>query len=275
MALKSRHWAELTTRDFGALDPERTVALLPVAAIEQHGPHLPLAVDALLVDGIVAATLPRLPVELPLLVLPTQSIGFSVEHERFAGTLTLKPETVLALWCELGECVAASGVRKLLIFNSHGGNPGISDLAARTLRARCGLIVYGANWFNLPIQSELDALFSTDEQRFGIHAGAIETSLMLALQPASVDLGAARNFASSSRERARAFPILGNGKSAKLGWQTQDLNPDGAIGDATAASADKGRILLDAAARELALLLVELSRLPLSTLVEAPRRPGA
>ena len=268
--LKSRYWAELTTRDFAALDPHATVAVLPVAAVEQHGPHLPLAVDTLLVDGIVGAALPLLAPELPVLVLPTQAIGLSPEHERFAGTLTLSPQTLLALWCELGECVARSGVKKLLFFNSHGGQVSATDIAARMLRARCDLIAYSASWFNLPIEQQLDTAFSAREQRFGVHGGAIETAMMLALHPQLVDRSAARAFDSTSSARAAQFPLLGNGRSAKFGWQMQDINPAGAAGDATSASAEQGRRVVDAAAVQLAQLLAELSRLPLSTLVDRP-----
>ncbi|MEO9101198.1 MAG: creatininase family protein [Burkholderiaceae bacterium] len=270
MALKSRYWAELTTRDFAALDAQATVAVLPVAAIEQHGPHLPLSVDTLLVDGIVQATLPLLPPDLSVLVLPTQAIGLSPEHERFAGTLTLSPQTLLALWCEIGECVAKSGVRKLLFLNSHGGQVSATDIAARMLRARCELIAYSSSWFNLPIQPVLDAAFAAEEQRFGVHGGAIETSMMLALHPDLVDMSAAQDFSSSSRLRAPVFPLLGNGRSAKFGWQMQDVNPAGAAGDASSATADKGRSVIDAAAAQLAVLLDELSRLPLATLVDRP-----
>ncbi len=216
MRMNARCWADLTTRDFATLDPNTTVAVLPVAAIEQHGPHLPLAVDTLLVDGIVRATLPLLAPELPVLILPTQAIGLSPEHERFAGTLTLSPQTLLALWCEIGECVAKSGVRKLLFLNAHGGQVSATDIAARLLRARCELIAYSTSWFNLPIQSVLDAAFNAEEQRFGVHGGAIETSMMLALHPELVDMSAAQDFVSSSRTRAADFPLLGNGRSAQV-----------------------------------------------------------
>lgn len=270
--LESHYWADLTTRDFARLDAEKTVALLPLGAVEQHGPHLPLSVDQTLVDGIVAAALAQLAADLPVLVLPTQAVGLSVEHARFAGTLTLRPETLIALWTEIGECVANSGVRKLLLFNAHGGHVGALDIVARTLRARCDLIVYGASWFSLPIEAELDALFSADERRFGIHGGEIETSMMLALCPQRVDMRAARDFDSSSRQRAAEYPVLGNGRSAKFAWQMEDVNPAGAAGNAARADADRGQKLVDAAARQLALLLAEISRLPLSMLVERPAR---
>lgn len=266
----SRFWADLATTDFARLDAERTVAVLPVAATEQHGPHLPLSVDADLANGIVAAALSHLAADLPVLVLPTQTVGFSPEHARFAGTLTLKAETVLRLWTDIGDSVADSGVKKLVLFNAHGGQVGLMDPVARDLRARRGLLVYSVNWFNLPLLDaqgrDAGTLFSADEHRFGIHAGDIETSMMLALRPERVRMQHARNFRSSSQDRAETWPLLGNGRSARLGWQMQDYNPSGAVGDAAAATPEKGRALIEAAGLQLARLLDEVSKLPLSTL---------
>jgi creatinine amidohydrolase len=270
MKTKSRFWANLSTRDFAQLDVAHTIAVLPVAAIEQHGPHLPLNVDTTLVDGVVAAALGHLPADLPVLILPTQAVGLSPEHLRFPGTLSLKAETVIALWTQIGESVARAGIRKLVLLNAHGGQVGVMDIVARDLRARLDMLVYSVNWFDLPLGDAVEDLFSAEEHRFGIHAGEIETSMMLALAPDQVDMAQARNFASTSQERAKKFEILGNGRSAKLGWQMQDYNPQGAVGNAAAASADKGRSLLDAAGRTLAQLLAEIGQLPLSTLVDQP-----
>ncbi|MBA3771437.1 MAG: creatininase family protein [Ramlibacter sp.] len=268
MTTKSRFWADLTTRDFAEIDPAAAVAVLPVAATEQHGPHLPLSVDQALLDGVIAAALPRLPATAQVLFLPTQQVGYSPEHSRFAGTLTLSSATVTAIWTEIGECVARAGFRKLLLLNSHGGQVSLVDIVARELRTRCKLIVYSCSWWNLPLGEEISGLFSAQEHRFGVHAGDIETSMMLALRPQHVDMAQARDFKSSSQDRAARYPILGNGGSAKLGWQMQDYNAQGAAGNAASATAAKGRAMVDAAGRQLALLLQELGRLPLSTLVD-------
>ena len=274
MRLPSRFWADLTTRDFSGLtqapDVGEVVAVLPLGATEQHGPHLALSVDSDLVDAVVGAALPLLPAELPVLVLPTQKIGKSNEHARFPGTLTLGAETLIRVWTEIGDCVAATGVRKLLLFNAHGGQVALMDIVGRDLRARHDLIVYHSNWYELPLADEAMAPFGPDERRFGVHGGDMETSMMLAIRPALVDMEQARDFASTSRQRARDYPILGNGRSARLAWQMQDYNPQGAAGNAAAATADKGRALVASAATQLALLLAEFSRLPLSTLVERP-----
>jgi creatinine amidohydrolase len=278
MNTPSRFWADLSTQDFAQListgQAAQTIAVLPVAATEQHGPHLPVSVDTVLVDGVVAAALAHLAPDVNVLFLPTQAVGLSPEHARFPGTLTLKNETILRLWTDIGESVAAAGIRKLLLFNSHGGQVSVMDLVARDLRARLDMLVYSVSWFNLPLLDangqDLSTLFSADEHRFGIHGGDIETSMMLALDPAHVDMAQAQNFSSTSQERAQRFDILGNGKSAKLGWQMQDYNPAGAVGNAAAATAEKGRAVVDAAGRSLARLLAEFEQLPLGTLVPHP-----
>ena len=272
MPLASRFWAELSTADFAGLDAASTVARLPLGATEQHGPHLPLSVDQCLVDGIVSRALPQLPPEAPVLVLPTQQVGYSPEHAGFPGTLTLPVETVIATWIALGECVARAGVRKLLLFNAHGGQVSLMDIVARELRMRCQLIVYSCSWWNLPLGDAVTGLFPADEHRFGVHAGDMETSLMLALRSGSVRMRQAQDFHSTSQDRAAQYPVLGNGRSAKFGWAMQDYNASGAAGNAAAATADKGRRVLEAAGIQLALLLQEIARLPLATVVDLPRR---
>ena len=271
--LPSRFWADLSTRDFAALQSTgqaaQLVAVLPVAAVEQHGPHLPLSVDATLLQGVIDAALPHLGADVPALFLPPQNIGLSTEHESFAGTLTLSPATVIALWTELGACVARAGVKKLLIFNSHGGNVAVMDIVARELRQRHGLLVYSASWFSLPQPPEVQGLFSAQEHRFGIHAGDIETSMMLHLAPGTVHMEHAQNFRSTSQDRAERFAILGNGKSAKMGWAMEDYHPSGAVGQADAATADKGRAVVQAAGAALAALLAEVAALPLDTVRDA------
>ena len=263
-AAASRHWADWRSPDFARLDRARAIAVLPVAAIEQHGPHLPQTVDADLAHGIVEAALPHLPPELPALFLPPLSIGYSPEHLGFAGTLSLKADTVLRLWGDVAESVAASGLRRLLLLNIHGGNVGLLDVAARDWRQRLGLTVVSSSWFNWPLigpdGEDVSARFSAAEHRFGVHAGQIETAMMLALRPERVDMAAARDFASSSQRRAALCPLLGDGRSAKLAWMAQELNPAGATGHAAAARAEDGRAVLDAAGRALARLLVDFDR---------------
>lgn len=275
--LATRLWSELSTLDFERLRRskaiEQVLAVLPVAATEQHGPHLPLCVDQALIEGIIAKTLPLLAPNLPVLFLPVQAVGRSEEHLRFPGTLSLSAQTLMQVWMELGECVARSGVRKLLLLNAHGGQVSMMDIVARDLRSRLDLLVYHANWYDLPLAATVQDQFSAEEQRFGIHGGDIETSMMLALRPKLVNMQEARDFKSSAQKRAAKYPILGNGKSAKMGWMTQDYNPMGAAGNAAAATPAKGKALVHESARLLAQLLQELCDLPLSTLVDRPDLP--
>ena len=274
MDLPSRFWADLTSRHFSQLAGSsvinQTVAVLPVAAIEQHGPHLPVSVDTTLVNGVIEASLPHLPAALPVLFMPTQQVGKSNEHIRFPGTLTLSAQTLIAVWMELGACVARAGIKKLVLLNSHGGQMGVMEIVARDLRAAHDLIVFSSNWYTLPLGDEVMNLFTPQEHRFGIHAGDMETSMMLALREKYVDMAHAQHFHTQAEERAKTYPLLGNGNAAKLGWQVQDYNPYGAAGDATRATAAKGHAVINAAGLQLARLLQEVSSLPLSTLNSQP-----
>ena len=276
MQLPSRFWADLTSRQFAQLAAspaiDQAVAVLPVAATEQHGPHLPVSVDTTLINGVVNASLAHLPADLPVLFLPTQQVGKSNEHIRFPGTLTLSAQTLISVWMELGACVARAGFKKLVLLNSHGGQVSVMDIVARDLRTAHDLIVYHTSWYNLPLGSDVMGQFPPEEHRFGVHAGDIETSMMLALAPGQVDMVQAKKFHSTSQDRAAIYPILGNGSSAKLGWQMQDYNAMGAAGNAAAATAAKGQHLVDAAGVQLAKLLQEVGSLPLSTLNPRPQQ---
>jgi creatinine amidohydrolase len=264
---RTRQWSDLTTTDFASLDLNRTIAVLPLGATEQHGPHLPLSVDANLAHSMVQAAT-HLPPDLPVLFLPVQRVGYSPEHAAFAGTLSLKAETVIHLWTDIAE---RAGQRRaqLVLFNTHGGNTGLMDVVARDWRNRLGMLVYSTSWFNLPLLEAdgKDAMerFPAAEQRFGVHGGQVETSMMLALKPRLVRQSRFKSFASTSEQRARGYPTLGNGRSAKLAWAAQDLNP-GRRRRAAAADLEDGLALIDAAGRALATLLREVDRLPANTL---------
>lgn len=266
--LRSRFWVDWRAADFAAPGMDRTVAILPVAAIEQHGPHLPVSVDTAIADAIVQASLPHLPADSRALFLPTQSIGKSNEHAAFAGTLSFSSETILRVWTEIGDAVAAAGIRKLILFNTHGGQVSVMDLVARDLRTKHGMIVVSTSWFSLPVDF---SAFSAHEMRFGVHGGEVETSMMLAIAPERVDMAQAENFASSSEIRSRQYAVLGNGRSAKLAWATQDLNPAGVAGNAKAATAPRGQALIEDAGRQLAALIGEVERLPLATVKRGTR----
>ncbi len=267
MRLPAR-WQDLCHTDFAGLDRERTVALLAVGAIEQHGPHLPLATDAVLAEAVRDRALEQAEEGLPILVLPTLPIGKSNEHLGFPGTLTLSAETLGRLWYEVGASVARAGVRKLMFLNSHGGQPQVMQIVARELRIRHEMLVVGCSWFQFGLP---EGLFETREIRHGIHGGDIETSMMLAVRPELVRMERARNFEPATLDDEERYPLLRSLGAGAYGWMAQDLHPEGVCGNAAVATAEKGRAVIDHAAAKLLTLLREVSALPLSRL--RPARP--
>jgi creatinine amidohydrolase len=261
---RSKYWAELNTTDFAQLDELSTVAVLPLGATEQHGPHLPLCVDTCIANALVSGALSILGPSAPVVVLPTLEVGLSTEHTSFAGTLSYPPELLLSVLAQMGKSVAQAGLQKMLLFNAHGGNSALMEVAARELRAKHGLMVYSTSWFNLPLDQEVMEMFTAEEHRFGIHGGAVETSLMMNLHPGRVRPEKFKHFESAQQLRAQKYPILGNGRSAKLAWLMEDYNAEGAAGDLSQASAEKGRLILASAAKQLSLLWQEISQLPMS-----------
>lgn len=253
-------WHDMRTTDFASVDADRTIALLPVAAIEQHGPHLPLSTDAVINEGIVRLMMQRLPAGSSVLVLPALTVGDSLEHTAFKGTLSVDLQALLGLWLSIGHSVARAGVRKLVIFNSHGGQRAHVDQVALRLRVDCGMLVVRAHSFALGVPT---GLFDADELTHGLHGGALETSLMLHLRPDLVRQDALADFPSTGRTLAARGGVLGLEEAAGLGWMMQDVNPDGACGNATAATAAKGERLLDHLADRLVRLLGEVARHPL------------
>ena len=261
MALKSHWWWDLTTRDFAELNAEEVIAVLPVGAVEQHGPHLPVRVDAAINAGIIARAVELMPPECMALVLPMTPVGKSDEHLAFPGTLTLSHETLGRVWYELGECVHRAGIRKILFLNSHGGQPQLLEIVCRDLRVKLGMFAVTAMWSQL---IDVSDLYGADEVRHGIHGGQIETSVMLHLHPGLVAMKHAENFVPLTVQVERESGLLGPKGAAKFGWQAQDLNPKGACGDATKATAELGRITVERAAARLLTLIDDISRYPMS-----------
>jgi creatinine amidohydrolase len=259
----------MTSADFARVDPERWVAVLPVGAVEQHGPHLPLMVDAAINRGIVDRALELVPEHLPVTVLPMTWVGRSEEHLAYPGSLTHSAETLRRLWYEIGASVARAGVRKLLILNSHGGQIQVMQIVARQLRIDREMFVAAVSWPQLGLP---DGLIDAGERRHGIHAGEVETSLMLALHPEHVRMAEARDFVPLTKRADNDFPLLMGLGAAGFGWMAQDLEPSGAAGDASRASAETGQAILDHVARQTAVLLDEMVRYPLAHLADGPAR---
>jgi creatinine amidohydrolase len=261
-------WSELTTKDFEGLDPEKTIAVLPVAATEQHGPHLPVMTDVAIAEGMLACLKRRLPADMRVLVLPIQSIGKSNEHVLSPGTLTLSADTLLRVLVETGEGVRRAGLRKLVLANSHGGNASVIATAARELRVRFGMLAVATHWrwFGLP-----EGMYDAVESKHGIHAGDIETSLMLEFRKDLVRMDKAKNFVSSAVGMEKEFKHLTPAGTHSFGWIAQDLNPDGAVGNAAIAAAEKGARTAEHQAGGFIALLRDMTAFSLSRLHAAER----
>ncbi len=258
--MKSGNWQDLATTDFGAVDAETTIALFPVSAVEQHGPHLPLSTDAEIADGIVRAALDGLPSPPTVLVLPGFVVGDSVEHTSFPGTLSIDAATLAAAWFDIGRSVARAGIRKLVIFNSHGGQKALVDLAAMRLRAELAMLVVRASYFSFGMP---EGLFDEREILHGVHGGEIETSLMLHLRADLVRRDALDRFSGLPEALADRNVVLGAEKPAGFAWMSEDLHPEGVCGDAASADAERGGRYLDYLGERLRTLLVELAETPL------------
>ena len=253
--LPTHCWTELITTDITTEAMHDVLAILPVAAIEQHGPHLPLGTDLFIMEGYLRQVSALLTADFPALILPTQAVGLSDEHLAFSGTLSLKPETAIRVWTDIGESLHRAGCRKLVIISSHGGNSPIIDIVARDLRVRFGMVTVTVSWqrFGYP-----EGLFSAEEICHGIHGGDIETSLMLSFRPDLVRMSQAGNFPSRSIEMAKDYQYLSTGRPAGFGWMSQDLNPTGAIGNASLASREKGEAAATHGAQAFLTLLEEV-----------------
>ena len=266
-SLPPRDWTEICWPDIAGAGPERWIAVLPLAATEQHGPHLPVGTDVMIAEAYLARVRELLPDSIPATFLPVQPVGISTEHVGYPGTLTLPTEVALKSWMALGECVARAGVRKLVMVTSHGGNSAAMTLVAQDLRANCRLLAVTTSW---PRLSAAEGLFSAEELRHGIHGGAVETSIMLARYPDAVREDKIADFHPASIAMEQEYRWLSTQRPAPFAWQAQDLHPSGAAGDATQASAEKGERLLDHGARAFCELLAEIDKFDVKRLLASP-----
>lgn len=236
-----RDWTDLHWPDITPATSAGWIAVLPLAATEQHGPHLPLGTDVMIAQAYLDHVREVLPAHIPAIFLPIQPVGISTEHIAYPGTLTLPADVAIGNWMAIGESIARAGLRKLVMVSSHGGNNAAMGLVAQELRARHGMLAVTTAWgrFGTP-----DGLFTAEEQRHGVHGGAIETSIMMAAYPDLVRTDKIGNFRSSAVAMDKDYRWLSAHRPAPFAWQTQDLHRSGAIGDSSAADADKGRQLL-------------------------------
>lgn len=235
----------------------RTIAILPLGAHEYHGPHLPLETDTLIAEGIAERLKSALPQKLDVLFLDADPIGYSVEHGDREGTRSLSWQQAAEGWLDVAGNLADSGVRKLILLNAHGGNSPLLTVVATEARIRFNMLCVATSWtrFGVP-----DGVIAPEDKELDIHGGAIETSVMLALHPELVDMSKAQNFVSRQGEFARDFAHLRAYGPHAFGWKMRDLNDEGAAGDATAASAEKGEKLIAHAVKGLVELVEDVDR---------------
>jgi creatinine amidohydrolase len=233
-------WNELTSPEFASLDADKTIAVLPIASTEQHGPHLPVSTDVTIANGMIAEVRKQLPGHLDILVLPTQEIGKANEHIYGPGTLSLGAELLIPAWTAIGQKVSEAGIRKMVIVNSHGGNLDIMSIVAREIRVRYNMVVVSTQWsrFGHPV-----GLISAHEAAYGIHGGEVETSMMLYFRPDLVHMERAKNFHSKAEWMKENTTYLQPLPPHSLAWIAHDLNPDGVVGDAASATAEKGELV--------------------------------
>jgi creatinine amidohydrolase len=252
-----RDWTDIHWPDIAGAGPARWIAVLPLAATEQHGPHLPVGTDVMIAQAYLDRVRELLPDTVPATFLPLQPVGISTEHVGYPGTLTLPTDIALKTWMALGTSVARAGIKKLVMVTSHGGNSAAMTLVAQDLRAQHGLLAVTAGWsrFGAP-----EGLFSAEELRHGIHGGAVETSIMLARYPQHVRNDKIADFRPASIAMEKDYRWLAAHRPAPFAWQAQDLHSSGAAGDATIASAEKGQRLLDHGARAFCELLADVDK---------------
>jgi creatinine amidohydrolase len=267
MDMPRRHWFEMSWTDIRAADTSRWIAVLPVAAVEQHGPHLPVGVDTFIAQGCLDRVHAVLPGDLPVTFLPLQQIGKSNEHLAFPGTLTLTAETAIRAWTEIGESLARAGVTKLVLVNSHGGNVSVLDIVARDLRVRCGMLAVTAAWHRMGLPA---GMYSEFEMRHGIHGGDMETSLMLAFRPDLVRMEKAERFVSLNERLEQEGALLRTNQPVGFGWMAHDLNPAGVVGDASIATVEKGEATAALIAEGFVRLLREVDAFDMARLGKGP-----
>ncbi len=248
----SRNFAYLTWKQVDALPRGATLLVLPTAAIEQHGHHLPLATDTLINNLLLGKALARVPAELPIYALPPVCYGKSNEHIGFPGTLSVSAQTFLAVVRDLGASIAAAGFKKVVLYNTHGGNSSLVDVLARDLRAEFGLRSFS-------LFGSGGAIFDgvcAQERTYGFHAGEIETAFLLHATP---ELVRSDEYTSNYIARVDRPELLKpEGSSANFAWLTKDIAPSGVMGDPSPATAANGERWSDEAAQRIAEILVAM-----------------
>jgi creatinine amidohydrolase len=255
---EARNFAYLNWKQVDALPRETTLLVLPTAAIEQHGHHLPLATDTLINNLLLGRALSKLPAQASVYALPPVHYGKSNEHIGFPGTLSVSASTFMAVLRDLGASIAAAGFRRLALYNTHGGNTSLIDVMARDLRAEFKLRTFALHG---AAGASLDGL-SAQERAYGFHAGEVETALLLGSVPELVDRRAYTSHYIA--DAAKPELLLPENAPATFAWLTRDIASSGVMGDPRPATAENGERWVEQAATRLAAALQAMLEFPLA-----------
>ncbi|MGN7802765.1 creatininase family protein [Ensifer sp. 22521] len=245
MSMPEPRWQDNRT-DLPADARRDWIAVLPLGAHEQHGPHLPFETDTLIAEGIVSRTIAALPADLPVTFLPVEPVGYSIEHMDVAGSRTLAYGEAVERWLGIAGDLHNQGIRKFVMLNAHGGNSPLMTIVATEARVRFKMLAVATSWTRF---GQPDGWIKPEDKALDIHGGDIETSVMLALHPDRVDIAKAANFASRQGEFSERFKHLRAYGPHAFGWKMRDLNGEGVAGNASVATAARGEILITHAVR--------------------------
>lgn len=259
-------WETATRPELAAAAGHDPVAVLPLGAIEQHGPHLPVSTDLLIGRGILERALESTAPRVPVVVLPHLALGSSEEHVGLGGTLSMDADTLGRVLDSLATAVAAEGIHRLVIVNAHGGNKHVVDGAALRARTDHGLLVVKAHVFRFPRPDDVE--LPEAEWRHGLHGGAVETAMMLHLHPDLVRTDAVRDFPSLGTKLEEGLDVLLPEGPAAFAWTAKDLNPDGVTGNAELATKEMGARLVEGYGAYLSRVLADAARFPLDSLTD-------
>lgn len=260
MSARKIWWNDFSAFEYKTLDPMKTIAILPVAAVEQHGPHLPVGTDTIINQGHLDLLAKMAPADLDIRILPVQAIGKSNEHIWQTGTISHTANNLIDAWTQIGLEVARSGIKKIVFVNSHGGNVAIVEIVARELRVRAGMLAVKTGWGAFGDKS----LFSDIENRYGIHGGDAETSLVMHFRPELINAAHLQDYPSVAQRDEQEYKHLRPiGSPTTYGWIASDINPLGTAGEAHLATPEKGRVYAEGAVQNFIEMLREVERYPL------------
>jgi creatinine amidohydrolase len=252
-AWEERFLPRLSSLQIKQLPKDDALVILPVGAIEQHGWHLPVMTDTLIGEALLTQTMELLPETANVWLLPPVSYGKSNEHLDYAGTFSLSSTTLLQVLSDIGASLKRNGFRRLLLFNTHGGNVDLLNVAAREIRVSTGLMVFYVNPHSLDTTY---GLVTEEELEYGIHGGDIETSMVMAIKPNWVQ----EELKAAELPDVSRLEFLTMEGKIRFAWVMSDISQSGIAGDAAQATAEKGAVILQRTASELVKSLQELCR---------------